>query len=90
MTTSSSLKQPVDEASNKLYTGQIDKTPNRKWSFLSITLYCIWGWGFSSGDLRCVEYSIFAITTSFALTRSGSIFRVPYIAQIDLFKNYYE
>ena len=49
-----------------------------------MTLNYIWWWGSGSGDL---EYSSITTTPRFTLIQSSSIFKAPYVVQIDLFKD---
>ena len=39
---------------------------------LSMTLNCIWWWGYSSSDLECVDYPFIAIIPRFTQDHGGS------------------
>ena len=45
---------------------------HEKGGVLDMTQICIWWWGYSSKDLRSVEYTFIIITPRFTLTLSGS------------------
>ena len=51
----------------------------KKGGFLDMKLNCIWWWGSCSGDLRCVGYTLTAITSRSTLILWGSHLWVRWI-----------
>ena len=62
-------------STHRLYPWRWGKTPSPKKGVLSMTLICIWWWGYSSRGMWGTTF--IAITTRFTLTRSDCTFQGP-------------